>query len=170
MKKIYFLFIVFLSSLSPQLQANVSPLLADAVDVVVPKKSKKTQAKNTTSFHQKTQKNKRHRLRNFFKKKKTRRVLLAIGTLGLFGFFKKRNKRKRAQRKRRSDQAGTMWLKILIGIIFFGGLVLIMPWLLSIAGINVKYWVAILIGVGFAGLIAISVFKEFNLYDGATNY
>jgi len=170
MKKFYLLFIVFLSSLFPQLQANVSPLLADAVDVVVPKKSKKTQAKNTTSLHQKTRKNKRHRLRNFLKKKKTKRVLLAIGTLGLFGFFAKRKKRKRAQRRRRSDQEGTRWLKILIGIIFFGGLVLAMPWLLSVAGINVKYWVGILIGVGFAGLIALSVFREFYLYDGATNY
>ncbi|MEO1487727.1 MAG: hypothetical protein AAFU57_18480 [Bacteroidota bacterium] len=168
MKKLYVLFVIFLTSLSPQSHANALSVLADVADVVNPGKFQKTKSQKTYSFHGKALQKKHQRLRQFLKKKKTRRALLAIGVLGLFGFLRKRKKRKRLRPN--SDQAGTMWLKILIGIILFGGLVLITPWLLSIAGIDVSYRIGILIGVGFAGLIALSVFKEFNLYDGATNY
>jgi len=154
LKNQYTLFsLLFLFFFSISIQGKETGQLLAVVDI-----NKTTaQEKASKSIKKKQRKAKKqiNRLKRFLKRQKTKRTLLAMSTIGLFAFFRKKKKW-----GRNVDQEGTLWLKILIGIILFGGVILMMPWLLSIAGINVSYWVGILIGVGFAGLIAFSVFRN----------
>ncbi len=157
MKNQYFLFFLlslsFFSSFSAQGQ-KPAQLLA-VVDIK--KTTTQEQASKKTVQQQQVVKKHTNRLKRFFNRQKTKRTVLALSTIGLLAFFRKKKKWRRDV-----DEEGTLWVKIIIGTIIFGGIILAMPWALSLIGVSVSYWTGILIGVGFSLLIALSVFLDLN--------